>query len=1224
MRYDVFVSYASQDNEVAQQVRGHLEGQGLRCWFAPKSIGGGQSFPVQIVEGIRNCRVLLVLVSPECNRSPHTEREIILADNEGLSMLPVRIRDFVPWSTLRYFLANCQWIDAAAGPIDGYLDLIAETVKSLLSSPWRREASGQVMTGPLPAGVKPGSTLGIEPYGAYLPLKRPRPGLDSQQPSLWLQAYQSFIPMINREGELESLKAFLSEEGFFRWQVIIGEGGIGKTRLAMEFAEQALAAGWHAGMLDGHGLKLFLQSPGFGQWRPMVPTLIVVDYAASKAEGLSVLLQQLADLDLHYLGADQGDRAGATIRVLLIERHGEETCGWLQTLLQSGEGQVKDRLQKPCYRGLTELLPPHSRDSEDQKVDAETSRLIIQSTFESWARVTGRAAPGLPDFSMEDWRRIQINTLNRPLYLQMAAIHACEAGTADYLPLWGRGELIWGAVDRELEYIQRLCGSDGDLLAALNHTAAILCIGGIGLAQSGRQWQRILREEIQDITDKYSTREIEGHRKAIFHEPITLSGDAETGLIQPDIVSEGFAATILLREQREFHFEPVETLDRIIEWTGLKGWSNLIRLVQDLHGIPDYVVDGRTRSSFEGVEQWPLSLVDSGSCRPESLRELSEIIPERTESVRALGLRVHEILVQETSVSDEEKAGYLIKLATHRHRGNPRDAAALRQALGEAEEAIELLRKTIPGKDPLDRRLVSLAKAHRESGWILDDLQFLDPDPAILASWTRHDLLGALASLGRYPEDPGTITGQIAEARLVLEAPAPEDTQFLSEYADCLNNLTLRYRTLNDPPFAYALICRAVECGRKLVAVNWTLYAPQLARYLNNLAISHNELGRIEEAIASETESITIRREFLCKRPDEYAEPLILSLETLRSLLYGKGNLREVFQTLEEIINLLLDLAARNPHKFRPQLAYKYHDAGYFCYQNGEFEKGLSYTEKGLEIFRELYASEGARYLEDLIRIYTNLIAFHSELQQYAQTVCRLEEKYALLSENRKRNPQMQVEELVQTTRQLSEFSRLAGQDEAAQKWRRVYYDYAEEDVLSDPIRIGREQHDQAESLMLKGRAAEAAEAMEVAVRFFQKALARCDRETDVFEFAKRSGDLSSALVHLGDWKSDADLLEKGGQVARTALEGFAPETEDSSYTYGALCHNLGHALYRRGEIASDVSLVCEGISFLETSLGVFEKHAEAYSFKYAIEKTRGLLEAAQGVKKRLSSVDFL
>jgi hypothetical protein len=61
--YACFISYASQDQIFADRLYNDLQGSGVRCWFAPKSLKPGDSFRREIDEAIRVHDKLLLIPS---------------------------------------------------------------------------------------------------------------------------------------------------------------------------------------------------------------------------------------------------------------------------------------------------------------------------------------------------------------------------------------------------------------------------------------------------------------------------------------------------------------------------------------------------------------------------------------------------------------------------------------------------------------------------------------------------------------------------------------------------------------------------------------------------------------------------------------------------------------------------------------------------------------------------------------------------------------------------------------------------------------------------------------------------------------------------------------------------------------------------------------------------------------------------------------------------------
>ena len=108
----VFISYSTQDVDIANLVHGYLEGSGISCWIASRNIEGGESFAVQIVDAINDCAVFLMIASGNSNMSSHVSNELSLAFSAKKKIIPFRVNDFTLSKSNLYFLQQAQWIDA--------------------------------------------------------------------------------------------------------------------------------------------------------------------------------------------------------------------------------------------------------------------------------------------------------------------------------------------------------------------------------------------------------------------------------------------------------------------------------------------------------------------------------------------------------------------------------------------------------------------------------------------------------------------------------------------------------------------------------------------------------------------------------------------------------------------------------------------------------------------------------------------------------------------------------------------------------------------------------------------------------------------------------------------------------------------------------------------------------------------------------------------------------
>lgn len=107
----VFLSYSSEDADVAHRVVRALRAGGIQVWMAPESIRPGDVYNEAIVAGLRSSDALAVLVSRAANGSRHVAREVALADDLRKTIYPVRIEAVQPSDGLTYYLSLPQWIE---------------------------------------------------------------------------------------------------------------------------------------------------------------------------------------------------------------------------------------------------------------------------------------------------------------------------------------------------------------------------------------------------------------------------------------------------------------------------------------------------------------------------------------------------------------------------------------------------------------------------------------------------------------------------------------------------------------------------------------------------------------------------------------------------------------------------------------------------------------------------------------------------------------------------------------------------------------------------------------------------------------------------------------------------------------------------------------------------------------------------------------------------------
>jgi len=94
-----FISYSSKDDDFAQSLHADLQNKGVRCWFAPKDIHGGQKLHEQIGEAIQLHEKLLLVLSAHSMNSKWVKTEIAEARQLEVRekrqvLFPLRLVDF--------------------------------------------------------------------------------------------------------------------------------------------------------------------------------------------------------------------------------------------------------------------------------------------------------------------------------------------------------------------------------------------------------------------------------------------------------------------------------------------------------------------------------------------------------------------------------------------------------------------------------------------------------------------------------------------------------------------------------------------------------------------------------------------------------------------------------------------------------------------------------------------------------------------------------------------------------------------------------------------------------------------------------------------------------------------------------------------------------------------------------------------------------------------------
>ena len=727
---------------------------------------------------------------------------------------------------------------------------------------------------------------------------------EDARPSEWLPPYYRLIPLIGRDDDLAMLAQFRDGEELFSWQAIVGDGGTGKTRLAMEFASDCGGADWYAGLLDRDALEALVENPGFPSWEPLVDTFAIVDYAAARGGALKKFVRRCARYSMDRAAGDDAAR----LRLLLLERHGDAAHGWLSDLrgCGAGSGALGDRVEAGM-RPVVELPPPSDEDPPEIQ--------IVRETFKRWTERTEQAAPVLPGGAAETLARLRGTPEGRPLLLQMAALRACRQNGAD-ITQWRKPDLIEWTADRERKVIGVECREDPPR-SLVERAIAMICLSGAQSVEDS-YWLKLLREEIEEsLTPACQPLEIVNHLETLLGE--RRDGDVRYLLpIEPDLVRSALTASVL----HDAGESRTGTLHRVLDLAGLDGWANLLRMVPDVHEV----------EACKNAESWLCQLIPN---RPfTELDDLEPRLPQYTISLRHFAAKLCEYLVEtlpKTPETEPRRAGLFNNLGIRYD-----DLGRREEALAATQRAVDLYER-LAEKNP-DAFLHDLANSLNNLG-------------------VRYNALGRR-------EEALAATQRAVDLYERLAEKNPD--AFMHDLAASVDNLGVMLSALGRREEALAATQRAVDLYERLAEKNPDAFMPDLARSLNNLGMMLSALGRREEALAATQRAVQIRERLAEKNPDAFMPDLAASVDNLGVMLSALGRREEALAATQRAVQIRERLAEKNPDAFMPDLARSLNNLGAMYNALGRREEALAATQRAVDLYERLAEKNPDAFMPDL------------------------------------------------------------------------------------------------------------------------------------------------------------------------------------------------------------------------------------------------------------------
>jgi hypothetical protein len=745
-------------------------------------------------------------------------------------------------------------------------------------------------------------------------------------------------------------------------RLLTGEGGTGKTRLALEMCKRLMDAGWAAGFLKSDVQPL--SAPSFVKVlsQSLQPVLLVLDYAETRTDVLLAILAALVS-----------QKSLSPIRVLLIARSSGEWWGQLP----SYDSRCEALLDGSATTGPYTLPALYTQPSERNNA--------FSQALSAFAQALNVAPPHVqPDLSAEQY--------HSPLYLQMAALLTLlgeHTTNAELLPqsLVRHEQRYWRKVT--VNHSQQGMGAGSEAEANLLMSLVTL----IGYAPTAKA--------IEPLWNAAGVHP--ASLKPLFSSLSPLYPSHQgLGALQPDLLGEALVGRQVLGSSGDALLEAAlgEKANSAQRSHALTVLARLLRYRTDLSSPLEVVLSKHFSRCAQALFQvciqtpGPMSLVAEQSfknLKPGVALQVAGLL-EGNFKHEVLPLAGLELLIRETlhtqalhrcqkpkhSIADRNALGGTLNKLSIAH-----------QQLGNDEKAILFAKQSLNIREQLAKEnpesfepdwATSLGNYANRLADIGDFTQALDCTERALnileqlaKKQPERFEPGWATSLSNYAShlaDIGEITQALDYAKQALDIrerlAEKQPERFEPDWATSLSNYANHLVDIGEITQALDYAKQALDIHERLAEKQPERFEPDWATSLSNYASHLSDVRKTTQVLACAKQALDIRERLAKEKPERFEPDWATSLGNYANRLADVGETTQALACAKQALDIRERLAKEQPERFEPDWAMSLNNYSIHWANVGDTTQALACAEQALSIFERLAKDRPVKFLADV------------------------------------------------------------------------------------------------------------------------------------------------------------------------------------------------------------------------------------------------------------------